>query len=103
SKTLEAVYATICVQCAQRRASIGISLKHSPHFFVVGSAGAGAFRIRATKALTGVTTKKYTAAAIKRNESSAFRKLPTLNTPAPTVNTTAEKSGLPIIAAISGA
>ena len=47
-----------CVQNAQRRASIGISLRHSLHFLVVGSAGTGALRIRATRALMGVTMKK---------------------------------------------
>ena len=51
-------YATGCAQWAQRRASMGISLMHSGHFLVVGSAGAGAFRIRYTKAFTGTTTKK---------------------------------------------
>ena len=49
---------TGCEQCAQRRASMGISLRHSGHFLVVGSTGAGALRIRATSRLTGVTTKK---------------------------------------------
>jgi hypothetical protein len=44
-------------QKAQRRAARGISLRHSGHFFVVGSAG-GSLRERAIKALTGVTTKK---------------------------------------------
>src|SRR5712691_221640 len=48
---------TGCPHCAQRRASIGISLKHSGHFLVVGSAGAGAFLMRATSRFTGVTTK----------------------------------------------
>ena len=47
-----------CAQWAHRRASIGISLRHSEHFLVVGSAGAGSLRIRATSAFTGVTTKK---------------------------------------------
>jgi hypothetical protein len=45
-------------QKAQRLASRGISLRHSGHFLVVGSAGAGALRMRATRALSGVTTKK---------------------------------------------
>ena len=49
---------TGCPQSAHRRASIGISLRHSGHFLVVGSAGAGALRIRATSMFTGVTTKK---------------------------------------------
>ncbi len=57
--TLYAAFpATTCVQKLHRRASIGISLEHSGHFFVVGSAGAGAFRVRAMSALIGVTTKK---------------------------------------------
>src|SRR5882724_8565521 len=46
------------VQKPQRRASIGISLRHSGHFLVVGSAGAGALCTRAISALIGVTTKK---------------------------------------------
>src|SRR4029077_13834090 len=49
---------TGCEQCAHRRASMGISLRHSGHFLVVGSAGTGSFRMRATRAFTGVTTKK---------------------------------------------
>jgi hypothetical protein len=49
---------TGCPQCAHLRASMGISLRHSPHFLVVGSAGAGDFRMRATSMFTGVTTKK---------------------------------------------
>src|ERR1700676_3417859 len=45
-------------QWLQRRASIGISLRHSGHFLVVGSAGTGSLRVRAIRALIGVTTKK---------------------------------------------
>jgi hypothetical protein len=58
------------VQNAHRCAPIGISLKHSEHLRVVGSAG-GYFRALAIRALTGTTTKKYTAAAMIRNESNA--------------------------------
>lgn len=58
--------------------------------------------MRATKALTGVTTKKYTAAATNRNETSALMKSPTANTLPFTVKLMAEKSGLPTSAAISG-
>ena len=43
------------VQKAQRFAWIGISLRHSGHFFVVGSAG-GSLREREMSALTGSTT-----------------------------------------------
>src|SRR5580693_7901988 len=67
---------TGCAQKAQRRASMGISLRHSGHFFVVGSAGAGSLRMRATRALMGVTTKKYTAAATSRNEITALMNSP---------------------------
>ena len=42
---------------AQRFAPTGISLRHSVHFFVVGSAG-GSLRERSTSALIGSTTKK---------------------------------------------
>src|SRR5690606_16177622 len=63
------------VQCAQRRAAMGISLRHSGHLLVVGSAG-GSVRARAIKAFTGSTTKEYTAAAMSRNEMSALRNEP---------------------------
>src|ERR1700687_2314669 len=49
--------ATTWPQPAQRRASFGISLRHSGHFFVVGSAG-GSLRARAIRAVYGTTTKK---------------------------------------------
>src|SRR5271165_386412 len=81
---------------------MGISLRHSGHFLVVGSAGAGALRMRVTSALIGVTTKKYTAAAISRNETTVLMKSPTGNTVLPTVKVIEEKSGLPTRAAMSG-
>src|ERR1700682_5362013 len=60
--TRQATYAALPItgseQWLQRRASIGISLRHSGHFLVVGSAGTGSLRVRATRALIGVTTKK---------------------------------------------
>lgn len=37
---------------------MGISLRHSGHFLVVGSGGVAFLFMRATKAFTGVTTKK---------------------------------------------
>src|SRR4029077_11637543 len=83
------------VQNPQRRASIGISLRHSGHFLVVGSAGAGALRMRAIKALMGVTTKKYTAAAISTNDTTAVIKSPSGTAVPLIVKLTAEKSGLP--------
>jgi hypothetical protein len=46
------------VQRAQRLAAMGISLKHSGHFLVVGSAGFWAARARATSALMGRTARK---------------------------------------------
>src|SRR5580704_15803872 len=104
---LPALYAAIprgtgCAQWAQRFASIGISLRHTGHFLVVGSAGAGAFRMRAIRRFTGVTTKKYTAAATSKKETPALTKSPRANMLPLTVNLMAEKSGLPTIAAISG-
>ena len=45
------------VQKAHRLAPTGISLRHSEHFLVVGSAG-GSLRERAISALRGTTTKK---------------------------------------------
>ena len=47
-----------CAQNAQRRAAIGTSLRHSGHFFVVGSAGASPLRRLAASAFMGATTKK---------------------------------------------
>src|SRR5437016_290933 len=90
------------VQNPQRRASMGISLRHSGHFLVVGSAGAGALRIRAIKALTGLTTKKYTAPATKINDTTALMKSPTGNGVPLMVKLMAEKSGLPTRAAMTG-
>ena len=46
------------VQNAQRRAAIATSLRHSGHFFVVGSGGTSPRRMRATRWFTGSTTKK---------------------------------------------
>ncbi len=46
------------VQNAHRLAAIGMSLRHSGHFFVVGSGGTSPRFIRAINALTGTTTKK---------------------------------------------
>src|SRR5579863_10315938 len=89
-------------QCAQRLASMGISLRHSGHFLVVGSAGAGALRMRAIRRFTGVTTKKYTAAATNTNETPALTKSPMANMLPLLVNLMAEKSGFPTIAAIGG-
>src|SRR4051812_6411648 len=81
---------------------MGISLRHSGHFFVVGSGVAGALRNLCTSVLIGSTTKKYTAAATNRNEISAFRNSPYRNLLPFTSNVRAEKSCFPTIAAISG-
>src|ERR1051326_3157870 len=64
------------VQNAQRRAAIGTSLRHSGHFFVVGSGATSPRRIRARIVFIGSTIKKYTAAAIRMNETSALIKSP---------------------------
>src|ERR1700687_2555326 len=81
---------------------MGTSLRHSGHFLVVGSAGAGALRMRAIKALIGVTTKKYTAAATSTNDTTALTKSPTGNGVPLMAKLMEEKSGLPTSAAMSG-
>ncbi len=68
--------APICaVQNAHRRASRGISLRHSGHCRVVSSTGGSVFR-RAISAFTGRTTTKKTVAAIVTNAISALTKSP---------------------------
>src|SRR5688500_5135241 len=76
---LPRVYESVDVQKAQRRAAIGTSLRHSGHFFVVGSGGASPRLKRAVSVFTGTITKKYTAAAMRRNATSALMKSPTRN------------------------
>ena len=58
--------------------------------------------MRAIKALIGVTTKKYTAAATSTNATAALMKSPTGNGVPLMVKLIEEKSGLPTMAAISG-
>src|SRR5260370_15430596 len=81
---------------------MGISLRHSGHFFAVGSGGVCPRRLRSLYAFSGATTAKYIAAATSRNEISALRKRPYLITLPFNVKLKAEKSGLPAMAAISG-
>src|SRR5438874_7739882 len=97
-----AAYVNGQVQKAQRRAAIGTSLRHSGHFLVVGSGATSPRRIRARIVFIGSTMKKYTAAAIKMNETSALIKSPIGNLVPLTVNSIAEKSGFPTMAAING-
>jgi hypothetical protein len=59
----------------QRRASAGIELRHSGQSRTVSSTGGSDF-MRFISAFTGLTTRKYTTAAIKRKDRSAFRKWP---------------------------
>jgi hypothetical protein len=79
-----------------------MALRHSGHSFVVGSGGASPRRTRAISAFMGRITKKYTAAAISRNETSALMKSPSKNLLPLTSNCIAEKSDLPTMAATSG-
>jgi hypothetical protein len=53
-----------------------MSLRHSGHFLVVGSAGIPSRALRASHAFIGATMKKYTAAATRRKLSRAFRNVP---------------------------
>src|SRR4051812_2859639 len=83
-----------CPHWAQRLAAIGISLKHSVHFLVVGSAGFSRLRIRSTSLFIGKTTRKYTAAARRRKEITALIKSPMRNLLPLIVKTMPEKSGV---------
>ena len=60
-------------QCEQRRAPIGISLRHSGHSLVVGSSPLAR---RAATAFIGTTTTKYTAAATSTNVTTALMNAP---------------------------
>src|SRR4030042_1141442 len=66
------------VQNAQRLASIGITLKHSEHFLVVGSTGF-CLLVKATNLFIGNTTKKYITEALMRNDIKQFKKSPIMN------------------------
>src|SRR6187401_2953490 len=90
------------VQKRQRFAAIGTSLKHSGHCLIAGSGGAAPRLARATRVFTGTITKKYTAIAISRNDTSALMNSPMRNLLPLIVNVIAEKSGTCTIAAMSG-
>jgi hypothetical protein len=49
---------TTLVQNAQRRAAMGISLRHSGHFLLLGSAGMALRAARAFQAFMGAIIKK---------------------------------------------
>src|SRR5262249_51138658 len=97
-----ALVPTGVAQKAHRRAAMGIALRHSGHSLVVGSGGASPRRMRVMSAFIGRTTKKYTAAAIKRNETIALTKSPSRNLLPLISNWITEKSGFPTSAAING-
>ena len=64
---------TSAVQAGQRRAFVGISVRHSGHSRWVASSEPC---MRSVIALIGLTTKKKTAAAIDTNEIRALRNDP---------------------------
>src|SRR5260370_5928634 len=64
------------VQKAHLRAWMGISLRHSGHFLVVGSGGISPRLSRARKVFVGTTIKKYTAMATSTKEIKALRNVP---------------------------
>ena len=63
------------VQKAQRLAPVGIDDRHCGQV-VVGAGSVGVGLNRAMSELTGRTTKKYTAAAMRRNDRIALMKSP---------------------------
>ncbi len=80
---------------------MGITLKHSGHFLVVGSTGF-CFLVKEISLFMGRTTKKYITAALIRNDIKAFRKSPIMNLLLLIVKYIEEKLGFPPIAAING-
>src|SRR3989339_1266080 len=91
------------VQCEQRLASIGTSLRHSVHFLVVGSAGSSFLeRERAISKFIGLTTKKKTEPDTSKKEMRLFIKCPYKKLLPLIVNTRPLKSGVLAIAPISG-
>ena len=68
--------ATSAVQNAQRRASSGMSDRHSGHGCVDAVDRLGSGFSRAISALSGRTTKKNITAAMIRNDSSALKNAP---------------------------
>src|SRR3989344_5594062 len=95
------LYMTGCVQCEQRLAPAGISLKHSGHFLVVGSAG-GPLRDLPTRMFIGFTTKKNMVEATRTNEIMALMKCPYLNSPPLNVKERPPMSGTRATADIKG-
>src|SRR6476661_4933151 len=83
-------------------AFLGIVLKHSGHFFSVGSNGVLFLAARSCNLLRGFTTRKNITAAIVINEISKFIKSPYKNLLLFMVKLRLEKSGFPPIAPISG-
>src|SRR3978361_859660 len=92
---------TSWVQKAQRVAASGMLLTQYGHSRVFAMTGVSVLRIFIS-ALTGRTTKKKTTAAMIRNETMALMKSPTRKRLWLLVKPSAEKSGLPPIAAMSG-
>jgi hypothetical protein len=61
------------VQNAHRRAAIGTALRHSGHFFVVGSLGASPRAAAAISAFIGATTKKSDGGGHSRNDDTGVQ------------------------------
>jgi hypothetical protein len=80
---------------------MGISLRHSLHFFVVGSTGSPFFDFEIRKFI-GLTTKKNTVVAISKKEINAFKKCPYINLLSFIVKNKSEKSGTCAMADING-
>src|SRR6185312_4282204 len=90
--------ATGCVQCEQRDAASGISARHSGQARVFGGSALGGLNFLIS-ALMGNTKKKYTVAAMSRNEITSLMKSPIVNLPPWKVKKMFEKSGLFTMAA----
>src|ERR1700719_579310 len=81
---------------------MGISLRHSGHFLVLGCVGLSSRRILAVSAFMGSTTAKYTAQAMMTKETTELTKSPKRNLLPRIVKLIDEKSGCLTTAAIKG-
>src|ERR1700688_1240230 len=92
---------TAAVHAEQRRAALGMIVRHSGQARVFDSPGL-AERVRACSRLYGTTKKKYTPAAMSTNAITAVRNEPYLILLPLRVSTSASKFGLPKGMAMTG-
>lgn len=95
------LYINVCVQCEHLFASIGTSLKHSLHFFVVGLFVISFFDFEMRKFI-GLITKKKIVEAISKKDIRVFKKWPYINLLSLIVKYKLDRSGIFAMAPIKG-